>query len=81
MSWQVGQKLVCVRESVSSNSAVEQLLMGYVKEQEKGWVTVVCPTARVIVSRYQEQFEKDGWQLDQRDRVPTVAYQEALAAK
>lgn len=79
MSWQVGQKLVCVRESVASGSAVEQLLMGYVKEQHKGWVTVVCPAARVIVSRYQEQFEKDGWQLDQRDRSQVGVYQEALA--
>ena len=79
MSWQVGQKLVCFRESVSSESAVERLLMGYVKEQHKGWVTVVCPTARVIVSRYQEQFEKDGWQVDQRDRSQVALYQEALA--
>jgi hypothetical protein len=41
---------------------LDKLLTGYVKDQDQGWVTIACYSTRVIVSRYQDQFEKDGWQ-------------------
>lgn len=63
-SWKIGQKLVCVRECDSPEASLEALLTGYVKDQDQGWVTITCPATRIIVSRYQEQFEKDGWQLE-----------------
>jgi hypothetical protein len=66
MSWKVGQKLVCVREEVSVVSDRDLLLRGYVKDQDNGWVTIAFLDARMVVSRYQQQFEKDGWQAEIR---------------
>ncbi|MDX2231063.1 MAG: hypothetical protein NW220_15595 [Leptolyngbyaceae cyanobacterium bins.349] len=63
-SWKIGQKLVCVESHHVAETSLGRMLTGYVKNQDQGWVTIACPTARLIVSRYQEQFEKDGWQLE-----------------
>jgi hypothetical protein len=66
MSWKIGQKLVCVRDSCSLISQPNSLLTGYVKDQDNGWVTITYLDARMVVSRYQNQFEKDGWQAEIR---------------
>lgn len=71
-TWKIGQKLVCVRECDSAEASLAQLLTGYVKDQDQGWVTIACPSTRMIVSRYQEQFEKDGWKLEPIDTLREV---------
>uniref|UniRef100_A0A832H051 Uncharacterized protein n=1 Tax=Oscillatoriales cyanobacterium SpSt-402 TaxID=2282168 RepID=A0A832H051_9CYAN len=73
MSWKQGHRLVCVRDSAPPKDATEKLLRAYVKEQHKGWVTVVCPNTWIVVSRYQEQFEKDGWQLEEAREFETAS--------
>ncbi|MBF2028034.1 MAG: hypothetical protein IGS48_14925 [Oscillatoriales cyanobacterium C42_A2020_001] len=65
MSWKQGHRLVYVRDGGCSQAALANPLRAYVKEQQQGWVTVVCPDTWIVVSRYQEQFEKDGWQLEE----------------
>jgi hypothetical protein len=64
MSWKVGQKLVCVRDALPPISQQDLLMTGYVKDQDNGWVTIAYLDAQMIVSRYQKQFEKDGWQAE-----------------
>lgn len=64
MNWKVGQRLVCL-QAVSPTGKQSPRLTGVVQEQrEDGWVTIMCPTTWIVVSRYQTQFEQDGWQLD-----------------
>lgn len=71
-SWRVGQKLVCATECRSSELTLDKLLTGYVQAQDQGWVTIACYSARIIVSRHQAQFEKDGWQPEPREALAAV---------
>lgn len=63
MDWKVGQKLVCMQVSDPCENLKQPLLTGFVQDQNNGWVTIVCPATWIIVSRYQEQFERDGWRI------------------
>ncbi|EKQ67815.1 hypothetical protein OsccyDRAFT_4105 [Leptolyngbyaceae cyanobacterium JSC-12] len=73
MSWKEGHRLICVRDNTPRENSAANLLRAYVKEQNKGWVTVVCPNTWIVVSRYQEQFEKDGWQLEESREFETTS--------
>jgi len=73
MSWKEGHRLICVRDNTPRENPAANLLRAYVKEQNKGWVTVVCPNTWIVVSRYQEQFEKDGWQLEESREFETTS--------
>lgn len=64
MDWKIGQRLVCVQIARGTAWKQSPPLTGIVQAQQGGWVTIVCPTTWIVVSRYQAQFEQDGWQLD-----------------
>lgn len=56
MMWKAGQRVVCDRP--------RQALVGCVVAAEHdGWVTIACASSRLLVSRYQTQFEQEGWRV------------------